>query len=43
MSRGRTYNRYTILSSDIDNDDTEDGALPPSDLSDQSESESESG
>ncbi|KAJ7865488.1 hypothetical protein B0H14DRAFT_2573908 [Mycena olivaceomarginata] len=43
MSRGRTRNRYTILSSDIDNDDTEDGALPPSDLSDQSESESESG
>jgi hypothetical protein len=43
MSHGRTYSRYTILSSDIDNDDTEDGALPPSDLSDQSESESESG
>ncbi|KAJ7710126.1 hypothetical protein B0H14DRAFT_2646182 [Mycena olivaceomarginata] len=40
MSRGRPGNRWTIFSSDIDNDEPEDDNLPPSDPPDRSENDS---
>ncbi|KAF7372276.1 hypothetical protein MVEN_00087300 [Mycena venus] len=40
MSRGRLGNRWTVFSSDIDNDEPADDQLPPSDPPDRSENDS---